>query len=149
MGSLNPMDKEDEMAYWLYQMSIHSENGWSHDEYEKEVREGTSTEGMYALKVRSPSGIKPQKGDMAILFFAWSGDPKGGICGWAEVLQYDEAEETIDLKPREPTDRLKVKPILNETVKDITKRIRRGFFQGNIWEVPPDLVLPFKQMIEG
>ncbi len=134
------------MVCWLYQMSVNSEKGWSHSEYEKEVREGIPTTGRYAGKVVSEHR-KPQKGDMAVLFFAWSGDHKGGICGWAEVLGYDEEQGTIDFEPKEPSDHLKVNPILNDTVKDITKKIRRGFFQGNIWEIPPNLLLPIRQIL--
>jgi len=127
-------------------MSIHSDKGWPHEEYEAEVREGIPTKRS-AWTVR-PKGLKPQKGDMAVLFFAWSGDPKGGICGWAEVLAYDEEGGTIDFEPKEPSDHLKMKPILNDVVKDITKRIRRNMFVGNIWEIPPDLLTKIRQMIE-
>ncbi len=134
------------MTWWLYQMSVNSEKGWSHDEYEKEVREGYTTKrSVWTIR---PKGLKPQKGDMIVLFFAWTGDPKGGICGWGEVTGYDEEGGTIDIKPKEPSDRLKREPMLDDTVKDITKRIRGGFFQGNMWEIPPDLLIPIRYRLD-
>ncbi len=134
------------MTWWLYQMSIYSKKGWSHDDYEKNVCEGYTTE-LTVLTIR-PKGLKPQKGDMIVSFFAWAGDPKGGICGWGEVAGYDEEGGTIDFEPKEPSDHLKMKPMLDDRVKDITKRIRLGFFRGNMWEIPPDLLIPIRRILE-
>lgn len=133
------------MTYWLYQMSINSPNGWSHDDYQKAVCErNVTTRGVWRIQ---PKDLKPQKGDMIVLFFAWSGDPKGGICGWGEVMGYDEDEKNIDILPIKPSDYLKMNPILNAKVKDITKRIRR-VFRGNMWKIEPDLLKPIRQMVE-
>lgn len=136
------------MTAWLYQMHNKSKNFWgNHNEYEETVREGIIVE-LLAGKVVSNTGSKPKTGDTLTLFFAWTGDLKGGICGWGEVINYDEDAGTISVEPRNPSDLLKLKPILNGAVKDITKRIRHHFYQGNMWEIPPDLFITIRQMIE-
>lgn len=136
------------MTWWLYQMSVKDlRYNFSHAQYRADVCQGKVTKDWEVGTIR-PKGLKPQKGDMVVLFYAWIGDPEGGICGWGEVTGYDEEGKTIDFEPKKPSDHLKMKPMLDDTVKDITKRIRLGYFRGNMWEIPLDLLIPIRRMIE-
>lgn len=73
-------------------MSIHSKKGWSHDDYEKNVCEGYTT-NLSVCSIR-PKDLKPQKGDMIVPFFAWTRDSQGGICGWGEITGTTKRERT-------------------------------------------------------
>src|SRR5271157_2961526 len=117
------------MTGWLYQMIADKRTSgyWSHEQYQATVCEGKYT--TYDVrKLRSKSGKKIQPGDILVLFYAWSGDSKGGIYGWGKVAQYNEERSTIKFRPMRPSDYLKMHPILDDEIKEITKIIRLGYF---------------------
>jgi hypothetical protein len=119
---------------------------WSHDEYESSVNEGEETTyDVYKLRGKDKN---PRKGDMIVLFYAPTKDPKGGICGYGEVSGYDEHVKTIDFRPVWPSDYLKTKPMWNHTVKGIIDKVRLGYPRGNMWIITPDLFTRLRQMID-
>lgn len=130
------------MACWLYQMNAKL---YRQERYRTEVWEGnTVTNWFIGEAKRRPKEVAP--GDIVILFYAKThATDRPGIYGWGIITLFDGG--VMDFRPVEPSDYLKMNPLLDDEVYNIIDEIRGGFPEMTMWKVDKEPLERLRQKI--